>query len=293
MYTDSRGTTYRVVDVHQHMFGRFDGFDPMLRRVFERVEPSLPNPLAVLGTDPDAGVALLDAGGVDQSWVLAEEGPPSGFGADSLALIEYCAAHPTRLIPIGCVNPNTRTGIADRMDRLIAAGIKGIKLYASDHGFDPADERLTPVFERLADLQLPLMIHTGGVSRFTGAVLKWGRPRAVEAVAAAFPDMPVVLVHSGKGAQATENEALEMFDEYENIWLELSDLSPTAVARVCTAERAHRVLFGSDMPQFKPAQYRRMIEVIADLDGLSESDKAAVLAGNADRLVGTKEASIA
>jgi hypothetical protein len=284
MFTTDDGTTYRVVDVHQHMFGRFDGFDPGLRRVFDRVEPHLPTSLATLGTDPDAGVALLDSCGVDQSWVLAEEGPPSGFGADSLALVEYCAAHPSRLVPIGSINPCTRSNVPDRVDRLFEAGIRGIKLYASDHGFSPSDPRLAPVYERLQAERLPLMIHTGGVSRYEGAQLEHGRPVAVEPVLEAYPGMPLVLVHSGKGAAETEAEALDLFDRYGDVWLEISDLSPTAVARVCTEERAHRVLFGSDMPQFKPVQYRRMIEVVTQL-AISEEAKRAVLAGNADRLV--------
>lgn len=286
MFTSRDGHDFEVVDVHQHMAGSFRGFDPDLRRVFERVESSLDVSLDELGRSAEAGVALLDSVGVDGAWVLAEEGPPSGFGADSLYVADYCHQVQGRLTPIGCVNPKFRTNIPDRVERLDETGIRGIKLYCSDHNFSPLHPGLEPVYDWLARTRRPLMVHTGAISRFSFANLEFGRPACLEPVVKDFPTMPVILVHCGKGPSGatTEAEALDMFETYDNVWLELSDLSPVAVARVCTEERAPRTLFGSDMPQFKPSQYRRMIQVVADLD-ISPEARAAVLAGNARRLV--------
>lgn len=71
-----------------------------------------------------------------------------------------CATHPESFLLGASVHPHRQDAL-DELDRAASLGAALIKLLPNSHGFDPADEQLVPYFRKLADLELPLLIHGG------------------------------------------------------------------------------------------------------------------------------------
>jgi len=132
------------------------------------------------------------------------------------------------LIPFGSVDPWSPT-VLDRIGELADLGVRGWKFHPSLQGFDPADERHRPMFGALAELGLPLVVHTGqtgigaGLPGGRGIKLRYSNPMLLDDVAAEFPDLPIVLAHPSVPWQ---DEALSMATHKANIWIDLSGWSP-------------------------------------------------------------------
>lgn len=70
------------------------------------------------------------------------------------------AGHPETFLFGASVHPYRRDAV-DMLHRVKEDGAVLNKLLPNTHNFDPADNRLTPYFRTLADLNLPLLIHGG------------------------------------------------------------------------------------------------------------------------------------
>ncbi len=102
-------------------------------------------------------------------------------------------------------------------------------------------------------------------------------------VAVDFPDLNVLLVHGGRGFWYDRAEFLVQL--HDNLYLEISGLPPRRLLDYFpNLERIHRkVVFGSDWPG-NPG-IRSNTEALRQLP-LSAAAKAAILGGNAARLLG-------
>ncbi|MCH8001843.1 MAG: amidohydrolase family protein, partial [Proteobacteria bacterium] len=99
-----------------------------------------------------------------------------------------------------------------------------------------ADARL--VFETAAELEIPVMVHTGAGVPFAEPAM-W-IPLALE-----FPETTVILAHAGGGIYT--GPAIVAAEICPNIVLETSSCNPTDILRMADAVGSERVLFGSDL----------------------------------------------
>jgi len=97
------------------------------------------------------------------------------------------------------------------------------------------------------------------------------------------PELTVIAAHMGGYLRW---EAVEQFligrDLYLDASYSLADLGPDALVRLARAHGIERVLFGTDSPWTDQATE---LAAFRDLP-LSEEEKAALLGGNARRLLG-------
>ena len=104
-------------------------------------------------------------------------------------------------------------------------------------------------------------------------------------VAAAFPDMPIILAHPSFPWQ---DEALAVATHKPNVYIDLSGWSPKyfppQLVRYANSLLSDKVLFGSDYPLITPDRW------LADFEKIEIKDEVRplVLKENAARLLGLR-----
>lgn len=120
---------------------------------------------------------------------------------------------------------------------------------------DPADEKIIPFYNKLKELNLPLLSHTGQERSFGSAIDKYGDPQRLK-----LPLSLGVTVIAGHIAttgktdqQSNYQRILEMFDEYPNLYADISSLTQiNKLGYLNTAlveeKLKGRLIYGSDFP---------------------------------------------
>ena len=151
----------------------------------------------------------------------------------------------------------------DAIERLVAAKAHGavlIKWLPSIQQFDPADEQFIPFYEKLAELNLPLLSHTGHERAFSQAVNDYADPARL--ALALKHGVTVIAAHV---ASTGENEGedntqrlYKMMRTHSNLFTEISSL--TQLNKLGYLEKTlkqhgylERVAYGSDMPLINTA----------------------------------------
>lgn len=219
-------------------------------------------------------VAYMDRVGVDYSVIVT-----TAFTRD---YVKNTCRGQKRLLPFYTITPGFgfRPEI-ELKEAVVKEGFKGLKLYPTYLHFYPNDIRLYPVYAVAQELGIPVMFHTGS-SVFPGSRIKYGNPVYMDDLAVDFPELKIVMAHSGRGFWY--QEAFFLAKLHANVYMEVSGLPVKKLLDLFPElERvAHKVIFGSDWPASPgPAQ------MIRDFLGLPISDeaKALILGENAARIL--------
>lgn len=183
-------------------------------------------------------------------------------------------AYPGRFAGAVCLNPFLpRQEFLDEVRRCVEElGFCGIKLQPQYQALNPISARSDFLFEAACEHKIPVIWHTG-----TGA--PFALPSLLIAPARRFPDLPIVLAHSGGSVYALE--AIVAAGVCPNIYLELSSLMPHLVLEVMTHVPASRLMIGSDLPESVDAEISKIIGL-----PVTDDQKREVLWGTASRLFG-------
>ena len=152
--------------------------------------------------------------------------------------------HPDRLIGLGALHPEMEDPYAE-IERIIALGLRGIKLHSDFQCFDIDDERMMPVYRRLAERGLPVLFHTGD------ARYDYSRPEQLARVARAVPELTCIGAHFG-GYQRWEEAAQTLC--LPNVYVDCSS-SLFALGReeaLALIDRfgPDKIFFGTDYPMW-------------------------------------------
>ncbi|UUT36571.1 amidohydrolase family protein [Microbacterium elymi] len=199
------------------------------------------------------------------------------------------ARHNDILIPFGSVDPH-RDDARDRIRRLVdESGVRGFKFHPTVQGFDPSDDRWFPLYDAIQDAGVPALFHTGqtgigaGLPGCYGFRLGYSNPMLLDAVAAAFPRLQIIMAHPSVPWQ---DEALSVATHKHNTWIDLSGWSPkyfpAELVRYANSLIKDRVLFGSDFPLITPDRWRRDAEQAA----FKPEVLPGIMKDNAVRLLG-------
>ncbi len=182
----------------------------------------------------------------------------------------------------------------DLLEREMAAGFKGVKLYPVNRCYRLSDPAYRPLFEKANELKANFIIHYGVTVDPTGD-LRYADPIDLSPVARDFPDITFVIAHFGAGwldsvlrlAYQCKNVCVDTSGT--NNWMDyyVPKLTLTDVFERCLNSMGpERVLFGTDSGTTAP--YREWIKyqqmrTVEEL-GLTAHDQDLILRGNASRI---------
>ena len=277
-----------IIDSHVHIYppevvrdaGSIGEREPYFRRLTS-------SPVHRWGTAEDL-LVRMHADGVDQSWVC-------GFAFADLGLCRLCndyvleAAERSggRLRPLAVVPPLAR-GAMGEIERAASRGAIGVgELFPQGQGFDLTDPRQT---WRLAGV-----CHEGGLFALVHTAEPVGHdypgkgdvgPREAAAFCEHHPETPVVFAHFGGGLWLYE-QMPEMRRILSNAWYDTAAAPflyrPGVFDALFASGVGDKLLYGSDFPLLGLPRYRRLLED----SRLGEEDRARLLGGNAQRLLGS------
>ncbi len=152
------------------------------------------------------------------------------------------------------VHPN-REDALERLEQAKADGAVLLKWLPAIHHINVADERYVPFYDKLAELDLPLLTHVGAERSFTTADHDAGDPvrlrlplsRGVKVIAAH-------MASTGKiDGQRQIDRLIPLFDEFPNLYSDISSLTQINklgfLAESIKQEKVvPRLLYGTDMP---------------------------------------------
>ncbi len=184
-----------------------------------------------------------------------------------------------RIVPFGTVHPDFEDWEME-IDRLNAAGIKGIKFHPDYQGFYSDDKKVYPIYEKVAQEKMIALFHCGKDIAFPDFVRN--TPRHMKNVILDIPELTVVGAHMG---------GHEMFDEVYEILTPLNLYIDTSFAHYILGDEeftklikkhgVERVLFGSDSPWDDAGE---QVKIIDSLDFTSK-EKDKIFSENAKGLL--------
>ena len=263
--------------------------------------------LAKLGWEPpgtaealaDRWVGELDRAGVARAALIAS------VPGDARSVADAVARHPRRLVGFFMVDPTQPDAATQAAAALDAGGLRGVCLFPAMHRFAIHDDRVRRLFEVAAARPgTVVFVHCGvltvGVrSRLnlpSPFEIRYGNPLDLQAVAAAFPTVPIIIPHFGAGLL---REALMIADVCGNVLLDTSSsnswmkyygggLTVSGVFRRALAVvGADRLLFGSDSSFFPRGWVSDVFEAQSsalDEIGAGAAVREKIFGGNFDRL---------
>jgi predicted TIM-barrel fold metal-dependent hydrolase len=271
-----------LVDVHVHFLP--ERVQAKVWRYFADAEAHYGAPWPIAYALPvDERLAVLDALGV-RAFPTLPYPHKAGMGAwlnDQAAA--FARAHPQALHSATFYpEPEAPVYVAEALD----AGARVFKVHVQVGDFDPRDELLLPVWERLEQTGTPVVIHCGSGplrGEHTG-------PAPMAGLLERFPGLQLVIAHLGM----PEYEAfLELAETHERVHLDTTMFATDFTERRMPFDRAllprlaalrDKVVLGSDFPTI-PYPYAHQLAALHRLE-LGEDWLRAVLWGNGARLFG-------
>jgi len=148
------------------------------------------------------------------------------------------------LVCFGSVHP-FHPGIEARLDRLVALGIRGIKMHPAVQMVPPDHPRTLRLVRACGDRGLPLFFHCGPVEIETAIGRRFSQVARYERAIAEHPQTTIILGHSG-ALQVEQGIALA--NRYPNVWLETASQSLPSHRRLVAEAPSERLMLGSDWP---------------------------------------------
>jgi len=229
-----------IIDVHRHMVakgtvqgdyirGAQRSFAMMYRKTYnveisdqdftEKVVRPLIDPHAdnIIEEMDEAGVDKTIIFGVDYG-LLFGEAPIHIFDQNELYYANAAKRHEDRLIAFMAIDPR-RKGAQKHCEQAYNEwGMKGFKLHAGV-GYMPDDPVCYWVYEKAAEWNIPIMVHTGGTP---SVALRWenSRPAYFASAAARYPEVDFILAHCGD--VGWWQEAVQAAAWLKNVYVDLS-----------------------------------------------------------------------
>jgi len=231
----------------------------------------------------------LDILGVIYSVNMETARGDPGLSNDEIAAI--VRRYPKRFIGFAGIDPWLGKKAVWEVERAVKElGLRGVKFQPAMQEFFPNDRRLYPIYEKCAELKVPVLIHTGttgfgaGLPGGAGIRLKYTKPIPyVDDVAADFPELTIIMAHP---AWTWVEEQLAVSLHKPNTYIDLSGWSPKyfppSLVQYANTLLQDRFLFGTDYPFIDPGRWLRDFEQ-APFD---EQVRPKILLENAKRVLG-------
>lgn len=276
-----------IVNAHVHMIE----LDKMMQKnaglslpagisVLRNLEASLPMLL------PQTLIAQMDEAGIAKSILYAVEAPI--VYASNEYVHALCEKFPDRLIGFASVTPKDADAPAVLESAVRNLGMKGLKLHPPLQDFFPDDQAVFGVYEKAAELNIPVVFHVGTTPFGSLCRLSQANPLLIDEVAVRFPTLRIMLTHLGT---LWHNEAFMVVEKNPNVFIDTAAyvneireiLTPDMITRI----GADKIIFGTDYPMPYAGQLHCMkdfVDCISDLS-LPEDVLQGIFHKNLNRLL--------
>jgi predicted TIM-barrel fold metal-dependent hydrolase len=297
-----------IIDAHCHIWEK-----RLLPKVF--LEPFRQLAKA-LGCDPqllldgsaERLIREMDEANIDKSVLLAWDTTltfPGGvyFKDYNDYVAKILRENPRRFIGFCGIDPRRGMEAIQELERCAGdLGFQGVKLFPLT-GFYPDDPAFYPFYERVEDLGVSILCHTGRSWHTT--YLKYSQPVYLDKIAVDFPHISFIMAHLG---YPWIQEAISVAAKNPNVYADLSALqsyfmrAPGVMFRILAEAKQmfgslpRKILFGSDWPCFTSLySQREWVERVKTMElprhlkemGLSsftDKEKKMILGGNAKKI---------
>lgn len=246
----------------------------------------------------------MDEAKIDKSIVVGIDmgaSPYLGEGEISVeeqnrSIAETVKTHPGRLLGVAGIDPRRGQAGIKLLEKCIKEwDMVGLKFHPT-YGFYPNDKMCYPFYEKCMELGIPLFIHTGPE---LVVPMKYAQPVFIDDVAVDFPELPIVMIHTG--LYTWHWEAIGIANYRPNIYLCMTAWQPLLrrfpeefyriLHMMIAMVTSRRILFGSDWPANRhvlaQSEWVDAFRNIPESAGfqMSEERAKAILGGNAARLL--------
>ena len=274
----------KVIDFHVHI-GLKEFWHEWVLAYQKRVNPEFYERYDEF-INPEKFVSFLKGHNIEKAVLLPEMCPITTGIVPNEYVFEFCREKNT-LIPFCTVNPDMSAHLEQDLKKYIEMGAKGIKLYPSYNHFYPNSSEIYPIYPIAQEHHLPILIHTGS-SIFKGSKIKYADPLYLDDVASDFPELRILMAHSGRGFWY--DKAFFLSRLHQNLYLEISGLPPENLLRYFPdlEKNIDKVVYGSDWPGIKSISGN--IDAIKKLP-LTPDSIRKILYENAARILGLERLS--
>jgi len=262
-----------IIDFHTHAFP-----DSLAARAIAALEAEADHVWkAKLDGRVSSLLASMDAAGVDRSVVCPIATKPQQFDG----ILQWCLAiRSERIVPLASVHPEAED-LVRQIGRVADAGLAGIKLHPMYQDFDADDRRLDVLYSTVAAAGLLLVLHCGHDIAYPGSLQ--AHPDRIAAIIDRHPTLKLVATHLG-GFKAWDLVRKHLVGK--DVWMETSFtlgwMEPVEAMDIIRRHGPDRCLFGTDSPWADQAEEIARLRALP----LTEAEKAAILGGNAERVLG-------
>lgn len=212
---------------------------------------------------------------------------------------ELVRRKPDVFVGIGSVNPSKGEGyVAEKLREIKELGLSGVKIIPTLQFVRPEEHagKLEAIFEFCSREKKLVVLHTGcdpGPWE-SPSLSSNARPSLYRSLIENHDDVPVVLAHAGSYSMRQPgiwlDEALELCEHNDNVWLDLAAVSYLAVEekfvrRIKSSVGFDRFLFGSDWPTVYRTSVSDALARIRSSGALTEEEKEGILRENARELL--------
>ena len=243
-------------------------------------------PKAVKSVGEFYNTSMFGTGTAEELAELAETPPISHFIVNVVAPTARSVSRMNDFVADECQKHSCFTGLGTlhpdmenpekEIERIIALGLKGIKLHPDSQDFDMDSPKAMNLYEMLEG-RLPVLMHCGDY-RYDRS-----HPRRLVNILETFPDLTIVAAHFG--GWSIFEEAISYLKKL-NCPMDLSSTTPfigsEKTASLIRQYGADRVLFGSDYPMWHPVdEFNQFMKI-----NMSDEDREKILWKNAAAVFG-------
>jgi hypothetical protein len=258
-----------IIDFHTHAFP-----DELSERVIKMLQDE-GGVKARLDGKISSLLASMDNCGIEKSVICNIATKPSQFDS----ILQWCKKIGTeRIIPFPSFHPYD-PDFKDRIDEIKREGFKGIKFHPYYQNFTIDEEKIFPVYKKIADENLILVMHTG--FDFAFQRIRIADPEKILTIIKKFPSLKLVTTHLGAWEQWEE---VEQFLLGKPIYMEISfslEFLDDTVKKIISNHPAEYILFGTDSPW---TDQQNSVSLLKGLQ-LGEEKEAHIFRDNAVKLL--------
>jgi predicted TIM-barrel fold metal-dependent hydrolase len=199
---------------------------------------------------------------------LALWAPQSGIEISNEFIAAVVRQDPARLVGFASVDPMADDAISRLEFAVDHLGMRGVKLSPIYQHFAADDPRLWPLYARIQERRLPIMWHQGATFLATTGPFEEARPGRLDKIAAAFPEIPMVIAHFG---YPWSDDTVALLRKHRNLYADVSVLARrpwflyNALIAALEYGAGDKILLGSDFPAGTVAEMAEALRRVNDV----------------------------